>query len=110
MGNDKNSFKSAFENFVFNRALDKASKDAMHDPENIKLSDEAGEIFDKVRELLPEAHKHLMFDYEALNNAISVIDVEYAYKLGLKDGVLLYKELQPPLIIDAVPFNFSKTA
>lgn len=81
--NNDGMFKNAFDKFIYLRATEVAITDLKHDPEYIALSNKEDEILRKIMELLPEEHRHLVFEREELSSDSTNLCIDQAYKYGL---------------------------
>jgi hypothetical protein len=88
-----NSLQGSFGKFIFERAFSIAlDKGSIMDPERIKASENLNKITDNLKNLLGE-NFNLILDLDDATTTIFGIDIEYAYRQGLKDGVQLRQEL-----------------
>lgn len=87
------SFQESFCDFVFDRTFKLAADAAAKDPRNVKYSREIGHLMGKIMELLGD-DKDLVMELESTNSLREIIEVEYAYRQGLKDGIQLRQEIR----------------
>ena len=66
---------------------------AINDKERQKWSDESKKLRDQIKTVLNEEHRRLFGEFQDATTARSTVDIEYAYRQGLKDGVQLRAEL-----------------
>ena len=82
------SLESAFANFVMDRT-DAVGVDSMQDAEHKQLRSKVKEIRREIITHLPPEMLNLLNDYDSNNNLMGAIEVDYAYRQGLKDGPVL---------------------
>ncbi len=65
----------------------------INDPEYKKASKEADELYSRIRELLGEENKGLILDYDTALGSAGCIENDYAYRQGVKDGLVFMETL-----------------
>jgi hypothetical protein len=89
----QNSFMESFTEFIWERINEVLTGPAMDDKERQKWSDESEKLRGQIKALLGREHSQLFSDFQDATTARFAVDIEYAYRQGLKDGALFRTEL-----------------
>jgi hypothetical protein len=89
----KGTFGESFTDFIWERINEILTGTAMDDEERRKWSDESSELRAQIKTVLDEEHRRLFGKFQDATTAMFTVDIEHAYRQGLKDGVLLKNEL-----------------
>ncbi len=89
---EQKTFDESFRLFVSERC-ENALKQARSNPEYSKHFDEMNRLSDRITEALGQEHKGLFFDYDSEEVSSLTIALDYAYRQGFRDGILLKEKL-----------------
>lgn len=87
------TFRKTFTDFIWDRIDEILANSAMNDKERQKWSDESQKLREQIKTVLNEEHRRLFGKFQDAETAMFTVDIEYAYRQGLKDGALLRAEL-----------------
>ncbi len=82
-------FDDILDEMMFRRLEDIGTNILMTNKEYREASTKLIEINYKIRDLLPEEHRHLIDDYEEITSAQGALSDDIIYKQALKDGIEL---------------------
>lgn len=77
--------KKIYENAI-NERLEDIGSEIIKDKEHKELMIKSLTLFQLIKDMLPEEHKHLLFSYEENGSAMACIEEKYLYKYAFKDG------------------------
>lgn len=82
------SLQESFNQFVMDRT-DQIGNAMLNDSEYIRKQKEIKLLRKAISDYLPPEAKHLFMKYDDADNSLAVIETDYAYRQGLKDGIEL---------------------
>lgn len=83
----KKNFKSAFKDFINDRAFEICNDILIDDDNYNKLTNECITLYNTIRDNLPQDIKYLIDDYESSASLIDGIILEVMYNRGFMDGI-----------------------
>lgn len=75
--------------FVLDRVIEVSNGLLRKNEEYNKINVEIEEIFNKIKEVLPEEYRDLLFELDSLEGAKGSVSEVIIYRQGLKDGIEL---------------------
>lgn len=87
------TFQQAFSGLLQARVFEGSCVEVMKDPEFRSHTFNSTQLFNKLIDVLSEEHQGLLRELEAEWGLAESYSIEYAYKQGLKDGILFAKEI-----------------
>lgn len=90
---EQETFGKSFSEFIWNRIDEILSGSAVNNKERQKWSDESQKLREQIKTVLDEEHRRLFGKFQDAESAMFTVDIEYAYRQGLKDGALLRAEM-----------------
>lgn len=86
------TFEADFGDFIWDRAM-VAHEHVARDSLFIKHAGEAELALQNLKAVVPDDMVYLILRYEAAVTLCASSDIEYVYKQGIKDGMILRREL-----------------
>ena len=84
-----NNLRNAFNAMIQERVEEIGSKVLLNHEEYTKVCHECDELYQKIRAILPEEYKSMLFDLDLKTSYLQAIAEDIMYEQGLKDGIEL---------------------